>query len=150
LYNARLAICGDETKEMNSWNFGVLTSKYVDNFPDTLPDCDKMRSIIDFQFESFTRGFFRGQMILFVFVFLIPLLASIKLEKGTPRNVMISISLVGAIGMYSFELMAMKVEGIVVYFSDKWNYVDQINFTLVVLLYLILITDSDSSMDEST
>ena len=38
-------------------------------------------------------------------------------------------SLLGALGMYCVEMMAMKVEGVKNYFSDAWNYID--TFTLI-------------------
>ena len=37
-------------------------------------------------------------------------------------------SLLGALGMYCVEMMAMKVEGLSKYFREGWNYMDTFAF----------------------
>lgn len=58
-------------------------------------------------------------------MFAIPflLLAYLKLT-GTPLYILMIIGLIGALVMYCFELMAMKVEGVRTYFSDGFNMAD--------------------------
>jgi hypothetical protein len=58
-------------------------------------------------------------------MFLIPVLVAIFGRlTGSALVIVMSISLVGAVGMYSFEVIAMTVEGPTVYFRDAWNYLD--------------------------
>jgi hypothetical protein len=45
--------------------------------------------------------------------------------------------------MYLIEVMAMKVEGLRSYFSNHWNYVDQINLLLFQAFYVTALINSD-------
>jgi hypothetical protein len=44
--------------------------------------------------------------------------------KGTALYCVMVWSLIGAMGMYCIELMAIKVDGFKNYFSDGWNLLD--------------------------
>ena len=46
-----------------------------------------------------------------------------KREKSSKYGV-IAWGMIGALVMYCFEIMAMKVDGVKNYFSDGWNYID--------------------------
>jgi hypothetical protein len=58
-------------------------------------------------------------------MFLVPFFMVISgyLNKPTEDTVL-TIGLVGALGMYSFEIMAMRVEGFSGYCKDGWNVID--------------------------
>jgi len=49
----------------------------------------------------------------------------------------LTVSLIGQLGMFSLELMAIKVDGPRAYFSDGWNVMDQI-IVPVYLTFFIL------------
>jgi hypothetical protein len=110
-----------------------LVSTYVENYPENLEQCDKIKSIIDYQFENKTIKYLYIQFGYFVLTFVVPffILAYADL-KGAPRDIVMFISLIGALGMYTIEIMAMRVEGVKSYFREGWNYFDQ--FTLVFYL----------------
>ena len=76
-------------------------------------------------------------------MFFIPFLFLAFLNfKGTPLYVMISLSLIGASGMYMIEMMSMRVEGLKSYFSDPWNYADQLIFILHITFCIFLIMEN--------
>jgi hypothetical protein len=52
--------------------------------------------------------------------------------KGTAFYLVMIWSLLGLIAMYIFEVMSMCVDGLKNYFSDGWNFMDQ----LIVPLYI--------------
>ena len=87
-------------------------------------------------------------------MFVVPFMIVIsRILEGTSLFVCLLISFIGQLGMYSFELMAIKVEGFKGYFADKWNYIDQLNIVLYSIFCGLIIsfgekefinTDSDS------
>ena len=99
-----------EERLINYYNFGVLIDKYVTCFAEDLPECEKMRSMIDYQFENLTKAFFKRQFAWFMIMFVIPFLVIIFVDlKGSVLTTALIISLIGQLGMYSFEMMAMRV-----------------------------------------
>ena len=121
---------------MNNINFGRIISNYVDNFAESLPESDKLMSMIDFQFENQTKAFIRNQSIWFVVMFFIPFLVIIFGDlKGTALYIFLFTSIIGLLGMYSIELMAIKVQGLRAYFYDKWNIIDQLNPILYFVFF---------------
>jgi hypothetical protein len=106
-----------------------MVTKYTEFFNEDIPDSGKIRSIIDYQFESKTKSFMQRQTALFTLVFFIPLLVVIfadgKLKYST-KAILLSISLIGELILFSQEIMSMVVEGFEVYLNDKWNYPDML------------------------
>ena len=54
------AIADLDEKVINEWSFGALITNYVQNFAEDLPESDKVRSLIDYQFEHKTKAIIRG------------------------------------------------------------------------------------------
>ena len=54
----RVYIRGEiDEKPVNIFNFGAIVSNFMKVFPDDLPLCDKVKSIIDYQFENHTKKY---------------------------------------------------------------------------------------------
>ena len=101
--------------------------------------------MIDYQFENLTKAFFKRQFAWFMIMSVIPFLVIIFVDlKGSVLTTALLISLIGQLGMYSFEIMAMMVQGLTVYFSDPWNYVDQLNLALYIA-FCAMMFDQNSS-----
>jgi hypothetical protein len=99
---------------------------YTECVPENLESCDKIRSIIDFRFENSTKKYLCCQLAWFLFMFTIPFFILAKGHlRGAQMYIVMVWSLIGALGMYFIEIMSMKVEGIKIYFSQGWNYIDQ-------------------------
>ena len=123
LYNA-VAMARD-IKFMNNYQFGKLLTSYVDNFAESIEQCDKIRSAIDNLFDRFTRFFFYKQIAVFACYFVVPFLAHMfVIQEGTSNKVLLCITLFGWACMYSLELIAMRVEGLKTYITNPWNMID--------------------------
>ena len=110
---------------MNNFQFGLLLKSYVDNFPESIEQSDKIRSVIDNIFNEKTRGFFKKQIACFYFLFVIPFLAHLfVVDDVTVDRVLLSVGLVGSIFMYSMEIISMRVDGVMKYLTDPWNIFD--------------------------
>ena len=129
---------------MNNFIFGAMTTKYVESFPEDIFESDKIRAIIDYQFEKKTKWYFELQLMWFGLIYLIPIFIVIF---GNPSRtvllIAINISCLGELGMYLIEVMAMKVEGLRSYFSNHWNYIDQLNLILFQAFYVTALINSD-------
>lgn len=102
-----------------------MITNYTEYFPEDLAEAEKMRTLIDYRFENFTKGFLKKQVVWFCLMFLVPFLVLINAElQDTGLYVFLNIALVGQAGMYFLEIASMVVEGPRNYFSDGWNYVD--------------------------
>ena len=75
------------------------------------------------------------QVAIYVFLFIIPycLLTFTSLDE-TYLSICVYMSLIGVTLMFFYEFMAMQVQGLKVYFSDPWNWVD----TLTPIVYIAL------------
>ena len=52
-HNSRVISRGDkDEKTVTKFKFGALITKFIENFPDDLPECDKVKCIIDNHFEK--------------------------------------------------------------------------------------------------
>ena len=110
---------------MTSYQFGKLLKSYVDNFAESIEQCDKIRSAIDNIFDRFTRFFFYKQIAVFACYFVVPFLAHMfVIQEGTSNKVLLCIILFGWACMYSLELIAMRVEGLKTYITNPWNMID--------------------------
>ena len=77
-------------------------------------------------------------MIWFIVVYLIPLFIMIfGSYSGTTGTAILSVALIGEIGMFSLEIMTMVVDGPSVYFKDVWNLLDCFNLLMFLALYII-------------
>ena len=112
---------------------------YTECVPENLESCDKIRSIIDYRFETSTRSYLCCQLGWFLFMFTIPFFILAKGDlQGTNKYIVMVWSLIGASGMYLIETMSMKVEGIKTYFSQGWNYIDQLTPVFYVAFCYVL------------
>ena len=75
------------------------------------------------------------QVFVYLFMFVIPyfLLTHTTLDS-TYLTICVYMSISGAIFMFSYEIIAIVVEGPKIYFSDPWNWID----AMTLPLYLIL------------
>jgi len=110
---------------MNHYQLGLMVSSYVDNFSTEIESSDKIRSIIDYTFETKTLSYFYKQISVFVILFAVPFfLVLFGNLPDTANRVMLSVALVGWIVMYSFEAISMYVEGFKNYLMSPWNLLD--------------------------
>jgi hypothetical protein len=62
LYNIRTSVSnhkkGHKAKPMTNFNFGAMVTKLIEHFPEIIADSDKVRTMIDDQFEEKTGKFF--------------------------------------------------------------------------------------------
>ena len=85
-------------------------------------------------------------MSFFIFFFVNPFfILSYVNVGGNAFNFLAICFLIGTLGMYSLEIMAMKVEGFKKYFTEGWNYMDTFAFifSITFLVVLIKIRQSD-------
>ena len=81
--------------------------------------------MIDFQFENKTKAFMRKQFAWYLLTCLVPFLILISgILESQAFYIVMFISWFGQLGIYMLELMAIKVQGLAVYLSDKWNILD--------------------------
>lgn len=94
----------------------------------------------------------RAQTISYVLLSVVPFMLLISpLLKGTGLKVVAVVLALGAIGIFSLEIMAMKVQGIRNYFRDKWNYLDCVMFILnLLLVFLIFYLGDEEFYDPSS
>jgi len=120
--------------------------RYVENFNETLEECDKIRSAIDNLFEK-TRSFFHKQITIFVCLFMIPFALHLfaSLEE-TAERIMLYIGLIGWSGMFSIELIAMYVEGFGSYFKNLWNVSDLMSIVYPIYVGMINKTNCVQSL----
>ena len=57
---------------MTIFNMGAMITKFTEIFPNELEESDKVKCIIDNQFETKTRAYLRIQLTLFMVMFVIP------------------------------------------------------------------------------
>ena len=57
---------------MTDFNFGALITKFTEIFAIEIPVCDKVKCIIDNQFETYTRDYLLKQLTWFMVMYVIP------------------------------------------------------------------------------
>ena len=84
------------------------------------------------------------QLAVYVFLFIIPyFLLTFTALDGFYLRFCVYMSLLGAMIMYFYEVMAIVVEGPKVYFKDYWNWIDAITLPLYILLSTINLSIAD-------
>jgi len=87
-------------------------------------------------------------MSFFTFFFVIPFfILSYVNVGGTAFNVLAIWFFIGTLGMYSLEIVAMKVEGFKKYFTEGWNYMDTFAFIFSITFLVVLIKIRQSDQD---
>jgi len=122
---------------------------YVNNCFTDLELSDKIKTIIDNQFDNLTKFYFQKQMAWYITAFVTPHLTLMFTEwEGTAAYIILSIAAIGLIGMLLLEVIAMKVEGFKKYFSQGWNWFDiAINPVYAVFIILKVQTSNDTDSE---
>ena len=125
---------------MNSYNLGKMITKYTDTFQNNLDECESFKLIIEDKFKKNTIPYIQRQVVFYFLVFIVPYLLDLfgHLE-GYAMKACLTTSLVGAFGMYFYEIIDMYVGGRKVYFKDKWNWIDSISLLTFIAYYTIRI-----------
>jgi len=128
-----------------------MVTCYANNCFTDLELSDKMKTIIDHQFDNLTKYFFQKQMAWYLTAFVTPHFTLMFSDwEGTAAEILLSIAFIGLIGMFFLEVIAMKVEGFKKYFSQGWNYWD-IAIVPVYAVFIILkvqtFNDTDSELN---
>ena len=142
LHNMRSIARGyKEEKKVNKFNFGAAVTKLIESFPNDLPMCNKLKCIIDTQFENtklFLYSYLAGFLIMYFIPFFILCYASSSLDGAAFYGVSMWF-LLGALGMLLIEITAMTVDGTKKYLSVGWNYMDLFTFIFSIAFMASLI-----------
>ena len=109
---------------MNDYQFGNLMTNLVNFLPESIESSEKVMSVIEFKFETKTKRYIYKVICMFA-LFLVPYLMYLFGDYSPSTNqILLCISLIGWIGIYGLELIAVYIQGPRVYFLDPWNYLD--------------------------
>jgi len=60
------------SKRMNNYRLGKLVLNWIENYLEDFEQCDKIKSLIDFQFDEYTEAYFYGIITFYGLAFILP------------------------------------------------------------------------------
>ena len=93
------------------------------------------KTMIDFTFEHNTKPYIMNQLKYYILSFILPFLVMTLSGLKEDKEMFVAyFVLFGSLSMLIFEAMAITVDP-KAYFSDRWNWFDLLQPTLVLMLF---------------
>jgi hypothetical protein len=77
-------------------------------------------------------------MVLFVVPYFVIIYGNLQ---GTWMYISLAVTIIGVMVMFSYEIMSMNLDGMIVYLSSGWNYIDLITPLLYLSYCVIMYTE---------
>lgn len=117
---------------MNSFILAEYIKQIVDMTHGKIDDQKVLRDIIDFQYKK-SKQFMTINLIILAFGYLIPLIVQMKSEDPVEVRMCNFCCFIVQIYCLLYELISLKADGFINYFSSVWNLVD----VFTMFLYFI-------------